>query len=62
MPTYDKRDYRSWKLVKHGDSTDHPLLKKISLAEARHWGMEDSLIITPIAETQQAPSKDIETT
>lgn len=49
QPVYDKRDSRGWKAVKHGVSSPHPSLTRISLEEARALGMCDSgeLIISP---------------
>ena len=51
-PVYDKRDSRGWKAVKHGISSPHSALTRISLDEARALGMCDSgeLIISPRSE------------
>ena len=50
MTTYDKRDSRGWKTVKHGVYTGHPSLKPMSLAKARELGLitEPELIIHPM--------------
>ena len=50
MRTFDKRDSRTWKVVKHGESKEHPSLRRISLAEALRWGMQtDVLIVGPVS-------------
>lgn len=49
MSSYDKRDSRAWKTVKHGVYSPHPSLQRISLKEAERLGMNigPELIISP---------------
>lgn len=50
MTTYDKRDSRGWKTVKHGAYSDHPSLRRMSLERARELGLHTGpeLIIHPM--------------
>lgn len=49
MTTYDKRDPRGWKNVKHGSSAPHPRVPTMSLEEAKALGLHigPELIISP---------------
>jgi hypothetical protein len=50
MTTYDKRDSRGWKTVKHGAASSKPYLPRMSLKQAEELGLHTGpeLIIHPM--------------